>query len=285
MKGVTMDVKKGFTLIELLVVIAIIAVLMAILMPALERVKEQARGIGCMSNQKTMGLAYVMYADDNDSRICGGMARYAPINEIPPWVMPPLDYQAGGGYDQMPSGAVTLEQRYNGLREGALFSYIKDVGAYHCPGDNRRRQGTSEGRDSYYLMYRSYSLPDFLRAYERTDPKQITDFKSPATKILFVEEIYDGRGANHNVDGWSYRPGTNSLWDPLGVFHSNSCTFSFMDGHAEVRKWTDKRTVIYFMSRDEAASLGFGKDTPFNPPNEDLLWLDAHYPGKTLYAQ
>ncbi|MHC4175033.1 MAG: type II secretion system protein, partial [Planctomycetota bacterium] len=52
--------RNGFTLIELLVVIAIIAVLMAILMPALERVREQARGVACMSNQKTMGLAYVM---------------------------------------------------------------------------------------------------------------------------------------------------------------------------------------------------------------------------------
>ncbi|MHC4533062.1 MAG: type II secretion system protein [Planctomycetota bacterium] len=281
-----MNRNKGFTLIELLVVIAIIAVLMAILMPALERVREQARGIGCMSNQKTMGLAYVMYADENDSNICGGMARYAPINGIPPWVMPPLDYQAGGDYDQMPSGAVTLEQRYNGLREGELFPYIKDVGAYHCPGDNRIRQGTSNGRGLQHLLYRSYSLPDFLRAYERTDPKKITDFKSPATKMLFVEEIYDGRGSNnHNVDGWSYRPGTNALWDPLGVFHSNSCTFSFMDGHAEVRKWTDKRTVIYFMSRNQAESMGFGRNTPFNPPNEDLLWLDQHYPGKTLYAQ
>ena len=128
-------------------------------------------------------------------------------------------------------------------------------------------------------------MPDYLRATARTDPKKITAFTSAATKMLFVEEIYDAGGVNHNVDGWSYNPGTNSLWDPLGVFHSNSCTFSFMDGHATVRKWTDKRTVIYFTSRSEAASLGFGKNSQFNPPNEDLLWLDAHYPGKTLYAQ
>jgi prepilin-type N-terminal cleavage/methylation domain-containing protein/prepilin-type processing-associated H-X9-DG protein len=285
MKGVAMNRKKGFTLIELLVVIAIIAVLMAILMPALNVVREQARGIACMSNQKTIGLAYVMYADDNDSRMCGGMARYAPINGIPPWVMPPLDYQAGGGFSQMPSGDVTLEQRHNGLREGVLYPYIKDVGAYHCPGDNRITQGTSNGRQLQHLLFRSYSLPDFLRAYESSDPKKITDFRNPGRKMLFVEEIYDAPGVNHNVDGWSYNPGTNSLWDPLGVFHSNSCTFSFMDGHAAVRKWTDKRTVIYFTSRSQAASMGFGKNTPFNPINEDLLWLDIHYPGKTLYAQ
>jgi prepilin-type processing-associated H-X9-DG protein len=129
-------------------------------------------------------------------------------------------------------------------------------------------------------------LPDFLRATAQSDPKKITDFTSPATKMLFVEEIYDAKGSvNHNVDGWSYKPGTNSLWDPLGLFHSNSATFSFMDGHAAVKKWNDKRTAIYFRSRSEAAAMGFGKNTPFNPPNEDLLWLDAHYPGKTHVAQ
>jgi len=277
--------RSGFTLIELLVVIAIIAILMAILMPALSRVKEQARGVACMSNQKTMGLAYVMYADENDSSMCGGMARYAPTNGVPPWVMPPLEYQGVGNYDQMPQGAVTLQQRHNGLREGVLFPYIKDIGAYHCPGDDRIKQGTSNGRQLQHLLYRSYSLSDYLKATAPRDPKKITDFTSPATKLLFVEEIYDAPGANHNVDGWSYKPGENTLWDPLGLYHSDSCTFSFMDGHAEVKKWSDKRTLIYWRSRSEAASLGFGKNSQFNPPNEDLLWLDAHYPGKTRTAQ
>ncbi len=238
-----------------------------------------------MSNQKTMGLAYVMYADDNDSSMCGGMARYAPTNDIPPWVMPPLDYQAGGSYNQMPQGPVILEQRHNGLREGVLFPYINDIGAYHCPGDDRIRRGTSTGRDLQHMLFRSYSLPDFLRATASRDPKKITDFRSPAKKMLFVEEIYDAPGANHNVDGWSYIPGNNTLWDPLGLYHSDSCTFSFMDGHAEVKKWTDKRTLLYWRRRTEAASMGFGKNMQFNPPNEDLVWLDIHYPGKTLVAQ
>ena len=105
-----MQKRSGFTLIELLVVIAIIAVLMAVLMPALNVVREQARGIACMSNQKTIGVAYVMYSDENDSSLCGGMARYAPINGVPPWVMPPLDYQAGGGFSQMPSGDVPADR-------------------------------------------------------------------------------------------------------------------------------------------------------------------------------
>ena len=280
-----MKKRSGFTLIELLVVIAIIAILMAILMPALNRVKEQARGVACMSNQKTLGMAYVMYSDENDSGMPGGMARFAPTNGIPPWVVPQLAYQ-GGSISGKGSGPVTIEERYNGLREGALWPYIKDVGAYHCPGDERLKQGTSNGRDLQHLLFRSYSLPDFLRATARTDPRKLTDFTSPADKLLFVEEIYDAPGSvNHNVDGWSYNPGTNSLWDPLGLWHSDSCTFSFMDGHAEVKKWTDKRTLIYWRSRSQAAQMGFGKNSQFNPINEDLLWLDQHYPGKTRQAQ
>ncbi|NQV35713.1 MAG: hypothetical protein HQ515_23670, partial [Phycisphaeraceae bacterium] len=110
--------------------------------------------------------------------------------------------------------------------------------------------------------------------------KKLFNFKNPVTKMLFVEDVYDGRAVNHNGT-WSYNPGTQSLWDPLGLFHNTACTFSFMDGHAERKKWLDKRTIIYCNSREEAEALGFGKGQVFSPPNEDLNWLDEHYPGKT----
>jgi len=276
--------RNGFTLIELLVVIAIIAILMAILMPALNVAREQARGISCSANQKNLALAYIAYSDENDGTVCGGWALHETVNGVPPWVMPPLDYSAGN-IVPMASGPVTREQRYNGLKEGVLYKYIKDVGAYHCPGDNRITRGTSLGIESEFLIYRSYSLSDYMRAIESTDPKKLYSFKSPATKMLFVEEIYDGSAGNHNHDGWSYIPGNGTLWDPLGIFHSNACTFSFMDGHAERKKWDDKRTVIYCTSRSEAAAMGFGKGMQFNPPNVDLVWLDTHYPGDQHVAQ
>jgi len=272
----------GFTLIELLVVIAIIAILMAILIPALNVAREQARGISCSANQKTLALAYIAYAGENDDSVCGGWALHDKVNRVPPWVMPPLDYSAGT-IDPMGSGPVTREQRYNGLKEGALYQYVKDVGAYHCPGDNRITRGTSLGMGLEYLIYRSYSLTDYMRATDSSDPKKLSSFKSPATKMLFVEEIRDK--SNHNHHGWSYIPGAGTLWDPLGIFHSDACTFSFMDGHAERKKWADKRTIIYCMSRTEAAAKGFGKGQLFNPPNVDLEWLDLHYPGKQHQAQ
>ncbi len=276
--------RTAFTLIELLVVIAIIAILMAVLLPALNVAKEQGRGISCTSNQKSLSLAYIMYAGENDGSVCGGWALYTTVNGVPPWVMPPLDY-SGGTIVQMPSGPVTRQQRYNGLKEGALFPYVKDIRAYHCPGDNRITRGTSRGMGLENLIYRSYSLTDYMRATEPKDPKKLFAFKEPAIKMLFVEDIYDGSAGNHNHAGWSYEPHTGTLWDPLGIFHSDACTFSFMDGHAERKKWQDKRTIIYCMSRAEAAAKGFGKGQVFNPPNVDLDWLDEHYPGKTYQAQ
>jgi len=67
-----MDKQKGFTLIELLVVIAIIAVLMAILMPALNRAREQGKRAICLNNLKQLSLAWILYADDNDDKIVSG---------------------------------------------------------------------------------------------------------------------------------------------------------------------------------------------------------------------
>jgi len=275
--------RGGFTLIELLVVIAVIAILMAILMPALKIAKEQARGISCRSNQRNLALAYIMYAGDNDGSVCAGWAQHNKVNGVPPWVMPPLGY-SGPTIVPMGSGPVTRQQRYNGLKEGVLYKYVQDVDVYHCPGDNRITRGTSRGMELEYLIYRSYSLTDYMRATDNSDPKKLDSFKGQATKMLFVEEIYDGAAGNHNHDGWSYQPYTNSMWDPLGIFHSDACTFSFMDGHSDRKRWDDKRTIIYCTSRAEAEAKGFGKGDQFNPPNIDLEWLDYHYPGKQRQA-
>jgi prepilin-type N-terminal cleavage/methylation domain-containing protein len=279
-----MQRSEAFTLIELLVVIAIIAILMAILMPALKIAREQARGVSCLANQRSLAQAYIMYADENGDAIVGGWVNFVETSpRVPPWARPPLDY-AGNNIVQMNSGDVTLQQRYNGLKAGALFPYLKEVKVYHCPGDNRMRLGTSLGSSLAYCIYRSYSLPDYLRGSAGTDPKKLSSFREQARKMLFVEEIYDGAAGNYNHEGWSYEPYTGAMWDPLGIFHSDACTFSYMDGHADRQKWKDKRTILYCTSRTEAAAQGFGKNQRFNPPNPDVDWFDTHYPGKHRFA-
>ena len=124
-----MNKRKAFTLIELLVVIAIIALLMAILIPALNVVREQARGMNCLANQRSLAMAYIMYANENDSRICGGYVAYDPVNGIPPWVKGPLKY-SGPKMVALGEGEVTVEQRINGIKAGELYKYIGETKAY-----------------------------------------------------------------------------------------------------------------------------------------------------------
>ncbi|HEC03835.1 MAG TPA: type II secretion system protein, partial [Phycisphaerales bacterium] len=95
--------RRGFTLIELLVVIAIIAILMAVLMPALNIARDQARRIHCISNVKNLTLGWLLYKDDNDDRLVGGH----PARTSDAWMLPPR------GNDPDP-----LEQAREGLRQG-----------------------------------------------------------------------------------------------------------------------------------------------------------------------
>ncbi len=110
-----MEKPRGFTLIELLVVIAIIAVLMAILMPALNRAREQGKRAACLSNVKQMGLAWVMYADDNDGKIVSGNTSLGGHNKDEDcWVY-------------WPGRDASEESQIEGIQSGLLFPYCPSL--------------------------------------------------------------------------------------------------------------------------------------------------------------
>ena len=225
--------KGAFTLVELLVVIAIIAILMALLMPALRLAYDQAAAIRCVNSLRQLSIAWLTYVTDNNGKIVDG---HIPRNNEPEhWVMAPI---APDGTYTGDNADCSLDDKFRGIQWGLLYSYIKSTKVFHCPADAR-----IDIPDQ--LAFRSYSITGGMNG-ERgfgCEPVEVYDeISSPGTKIVFVEES-DDRG--WNMGSWVIDPGNPDCWiDPLAGWHNDRSTVGFADGHSEKHQWEDKRTII-----------------------------------------
>jgi len=301
-----MKVRNGFSRSELLVVLVCLLVSLVCFAGISERGRNRAKEIICMSHMKVLARAYQEYADDNRGRFCSGFVRANPDqvfpdgskHDPPEWCRPPISIRirndneiySYAGYNP------TQKHRLNGIREGALYTYINNTEVYHCPGDERWYKGTILGPPPKYGMYRSYVMPDFYFVWDDYDEdddapgparfeneKKITNVKPPSEKYTFLESNFPGDSeAAFEKQGWSYEPYTGVYWDPLGAFHNRAATFSFADGHVEIYKYEDERTWIFFRDRQLAIMLGLGFPQ-VDPRNQDQKWLDSHYPGLTRF--
>jgi prepilin-type N-terminal cleavage/methylation domain-containing protein len=256
--------KKAFTLIELLVVIAIIAVLLAILMPSLRLAKDKAKQIQCISNVKSLALAWMMYKDDNDDRLVGAMIN----NDAWAWAHP------------VPSNAASVEDEIEyAIKRGALFQYVgKTPAVYRCPADVRMR-------DPRQTAYRSYSIANGANGENWPSPprnhtpaRTYSEIKNPVSKYVFLEDI-DPRGSN--VGSWQMNFNPPGFIDPVAMWHKRQTTLGFADGHADVKHWGDPG----FINWCEGAMYN---PTSFqfswvNPPDEhnDLDYLATGFPCKS----
>ena len=263
---------NGFTLIELLVVISIIALLISILMPALNKAREQATGSVCLGNQKALVLAWIMYADESDGRLC-----YGSVHEYPGisgtnmfrkkygWVRPPLlsmDVSVLAPY-----AATTQKDRERGIQIGTLYKYINTVEVYHCPGDKRDIKNEPP-RD----IYRSYSIPHGLAGAFTASHVKLNTIKRPSDKYVFVEEWQDGVNYAYNSSAWALEFWIGDRWyDPLAVWHNKRSTLSFADGHAEMHGWVDERTVEF--SSPDAVGWDGNDSRKIQPGNPDLEYM------------
>jgi prepilin-type N-terminal cleavage/methylation domain-containing protein len=247
---------EGFTLIELLVVIAIIAILAAMLLPALARAKAKAKTTQCLNNMKQLQICWHMYCDDNN-------------DSLPP-----------NGTQSMASswvdGSAQSDTTPVFVQAGLLYQYNKSYAIYACPA-NQRRLPIATAADALYWhapigtpepMPRTCSINITLGGFSSsTQPggtftrngatittlakitQMVHPYPGPALMLAFVDEnefsLEDGCFAVYPPSS-----GVNEWWNLAGNRHNGCCTFSFIDSHAEVWKWHGT-SVLTFRSYDQ----------------------------------
>ncbi len=267
--------KSAFTLIELLVVIAIIAILAAMLLPALSRARRKAEGISCMSNNKQLALAWIMYADDNNDKLAPNSGTTA-VND-PAWVKGILDWTISQ------QNTNTLYLTKEDLSLLAPYS-AKQFKIYHCPGD--RYVSGAQRAYGYSGRVRSVSMnaalgegvrpPDAIFQPWSNDimVKKQSGLTTPGASStwLFVDEHPDSiNDAAFFINPYSI--GSAAQWiDIPGSMHGGACGFSYADGHAEIKKWKNANSIY---------PVTYTKQNRIAVPNStDFHWLAERTPRK-----
>lgn len=242
---------RGFTLIELLVVIAIIAILAALLLPALARAKMKATAAACRSNGKQTALAWVMYCDDNRDLVVNFDLKDGPA----PAKDKPWRYKDPPIIPTYPPGSSAQDQ-YKiyfraGVKQGGFGPYLQNGDVIHCPGDMRGKLPVGSG-----FAWGSVSGVGTLNG-EKPEIYKRSEILHPVDRFLWIEEN-DPRG--ENLGSWIMNGGTppppspgfadSSVIDSPAAFHGASSTFNFADGHVDSRKWVDSALLAYAASMD-----------------------------------
>jgi prepilin-type N-terminal cleavage/methylation domain-containing protein/prepilin-type processing-associated H-X9-DG protein len=272
--------RAGFTLLELVVVMSTLAVLSALLLPALASTKPNSKAVQCLNNQKQLALAWLMYASDNSGRLAVNCDQSGTLtNGAPSWVSGVMDWGALGSAD------VNTDYLVND-KYSLLGGYLgRKYQVFACPAtayfvspvqvkkgwDHRVRSVTmdaalGEGRDNIkYSNQAGYGAHWYLA-------KKLSDIHvpGPSDVYVFLDEHPDSLD-----DGIFYTPNfaCATLLELPGCQHANACGVSFADGHAEMHKLQGKLA-------NQPVKYSYSIRFPVPASDPDMLWLESHTPIK-----
>jgi prepilin-type N-terminal cleavage/methylation domain-containing protein/prepilin-type processing-associated H-X9-DG protein len=270
----------GFTLIELLVVIAIIAILAAMLLPALARAKQKTQGISCMNNTRQITIAWIMYAGDYTDVLAinnhGGAAKNGA--DTTSWIAGWLDWTSS--LDNNNTLFLT-DDRWAKLS----MYYNRSAAIFRCPADNYRvslnppgprcrsvsmnaAMGEGWGSTTHNAANAKEAFfgGTFFTAHKMSDIR----YPGPAKAWVLVDEHPDSMNDGCFFDDPLLAPASYRWTDLPASYHNGACGFSFADGHSEIQKWRDART------KQKVAFVNFGG---LNCDNSvDYAWIIEHTP-------
>jgi prepilin-type N-terminal cleavage/methylation domain-containing protein/prepilin-type processing-associated H-X9-DG protein len=257
--------RGGFTLIELLVVIAIIAILAAMLLPALAKAKTKAQGIGCMNDLKQLTLGFLMYPLDFSDLLLACQNNGISAKRTN-WFPGGLDFTANRSNWDIEADMV----------KSPIWPYVgkaKDI--FKCPADQAAvvANGIRKPRVRSMSMSQTFGSGEWLFPGQYRTYQLATDIVFPVRTFIFVDEhpdsINDAAFAVQCTGAWpSDGAGGERIIDFPASYHNGACGFSFADGHCEIHKWKGSKIK---------AAVTYTGTMPLNVPagdsGGDVRWM------------